>query len=126
MWIDIEKLPVNLRLGFYAEERQHLQTAFVTLRIHIADCRPDLSKYTGSSRDDLSRTVDYAAVIRTVDQCLDAQEFCLVEAVVERIGIAVMETQPLCQRLDVKVVKTVLPRNCARGAEVSVSRSFVR
>ena len=120
MWIDICKLPVNLKLGFYAEERQHLQTAYVTLRIHVSD------DSGAGTRDELAGTVDYGAVIQSVDTCLADREFKLVEAVVERIGNVIMDSQPLCEQVDVKVVKTVLPRNCARGAEVSVSKAFGR
>jgi FolB domain-containing protein len=120
MRINIEKLPVNVCLGFYPEERRHKQTAFVSIAIHIDD-------HTGAgASDQLAQTVDYAQVIQAVDRTLEGREFKLVEAVVERIGVTVMEEQPLVDQLDVKVVKTVLPRNCARGAEVSVSKSFKR
>lgn len=120
MRIDINKLPVNVFLGYFPQERERPQTALVSLTIHIGD-------HTGvGASDQLKHTVDYGQVIHAVDRCLEGRSFNLIEAVVERIGITILEEQPLVEKVEVRVVKTVLPRNCARGAEVSVTKLFTR
>ncbi len=70
--------------------------------------------------DDLARTVDYAAVFRTVQEVVEGEPVALIETVAERIAGAVLAGYPLVRRLRVTVHK---PRAPIPGtfADVSVT-----
>ena len=108
--IFVDGLEVSARVGITDEERAFPQL----LRLNIQIFLP-LS--TAARTDDLSKTIDYAAVCENVRAALSSKTFALVEAVAEAAARVALES-PLAQAVSVRVEKRVLVGTCCVGAEV--------
>lgn len=122
MIIHLEALPVTVRLGYYAPEREIPQDVIADIKVYLQD------NLSVGKKDDIRLTVDYGRIIRVIDRALEdrSQEIKLVETVVEKIGSAIMAEFVLVDKVEVKVLKQVLPQQLARGAKISVSKTFSR
>jgi len=107
--IQIRQLKLNAVIGVYPREREAPQPVIMDIILHT-----DLQE-AGRS-DQLSKTIDYAALVAGVRKAVAKSRFQLLEALAEHIaGLCLRE--PRIAAVDVTVAKPgALP-----GAEVSVT-----
>lgn len=74
--------------GVYAEETRLGQAFHVDLEMYL-DLGP------AGQNDDLTRTVDYGRVYATVKAIAEGPPYKLIEAVAERIAVAVLKDHPV-------------------------------
>lgn len=80
----IEALDVDTVIGVYDWERRITQTLSLDLRL-ATDIRP------AAESDDLSRTLDYAAISRRIGAFAKENDFALVETFAERLAAVLRE-----------------------------------
>lgn len=116
--IRIEKIHTFGYHGVFTEEKENGQNFYVSLTLFL-----DL-RAAGTS-DDLSRTVNYAAVVARVVEIVSAKPgFNLIEALAEKIAGTLLAEFPLLQALDVEIHKPEAPIPMPFGdVIVSISRS---
>jgi dihydroneopterin aldolase len=120
MKISLNSLPVFIKLGYFENERLLGQDVNIDLDLYLYDrLAPGIS-------DDLTKTVDYGDVVKTIDDAVRGREIRLIETVVELVGVAILEEYSLIEKAFVSVTKAVIPQNVVRGAKVSVSKEFSR
>ncbi len=101
------------RHGCLPEEREKGQTFLVDAVLWL-DLAP------AGTADDLEKTVDYAAVFRTVQDVVEGPPALLIEAVAEKTARAVLEGYPLVRRVRITVHKPQAPIP-GKFADVSVT-----
>jgi dihydroneopterin aldolase len=100
-------LPEEVRLG---------QSFKVTLDL-LLDTRP------AAASDDLAKTVDYAAVIRSVEAILRGPSARLIETLAERVAERVLREFPLVQGVVVELAKPFAPLAADfEGVAVTITR----
>jgi FolB domain-containing protein len=110
--IHITDLEVFFRVGVPQEERAKPQRLLISIHMDR-----DL-KIAGAS-DDLSKTIDYAAVVQRILGLGEGREWKLIEALAEEIaGIVLKEFA--AARVTVEVKKFIIPQ--AESVSVSVTR----
>jgi dihydroneopterin aldolase len=110
----IDGMEVACRLGTTEEERAFPQVVSVSVKIYLPLKR-------AAESEDLSLSVDYAAVADDIRRSLAAGPFVLVEAVAEMVAHCVLK-QPLVEAVTVRVEKRILAGIRAVGAEVHRER----
>ncbi len=100
--IHIADLGLRACLGVTEAERATPQRLTASLILWPAAGFRDL-------RDDLSNTIDYAAVCETVKAAVAAPPRRLLETVAEDIAAEVLRAYPACRAVDVELRKYVLP-----------------
>jgi dihydroneopterin aldolase len=99
--IRLKEITVFPRLGVGELEKEWVQKVTLDVELHL-----DLG--AAGRSDDLRRTVDYQRVYELVRKVSEEREYHLIEALAERIGIAVREQFPV-RRVVVRVRKLSLP-----------------
>lgn len=82
--IEVRGLKVKGRIGVTADERAHLQPLIVSMAARM-DTR------AASATDDITATLDYEDLVRTVSKIVSTEEYQLVESLAERIARHVLE-----------------------------------
>jgi len=100
--------------GAFDEERRLGQRFTVRLRLGL-----DLAG--AGHMDDLTQTVNYAAVAEVVKEVVEGPPFRLIEALGETIAAAVLGQFPLLAQVEVRVEKPAAPISAAPTAQVAVS-----
>jgi len=80
----IPGLPVPVRVGVTAEERQAEQEILLDLELYLDLAAP-------GRRDDLRWTVDYDEACQVADSVVRAQSFRLIESLAETVAGALLE-----------------------------------
>lgn len=88
--------------GALPEETRLGQRFTVSLELEL-DTRP------AAAGDDLAKTVDYAAVIRTVEEQLKGPPVYLIETLAQRIAARLLAQYPVVQAATVEVHKPFAP-----------------
>lgn len=109
--LSIVDLELRTRIGVTSEERTKPQRVSVTIRM-------DVDARTAAASDDVSKTIDYGAVVRDVE-ALAAKERKTMERLAEDIAAMILERHRPTS-VTVTVMKFVLPN--AKGACVSIAR----
>ena len=76
-----------------------------------------------AERDDLTASVDYAAVEKLIVTTAEESDCRLLEALARRIALAVLDFSAAVSRVEVAVTK---PAASAFGAEITYQEEFVR
>jgi dihydroneopterin aldolase len=84
----IAALPVDARVGVTAEERAVPQGLSLDVELFL-----DLTR--AGKQDELSATVDYAAVCASVLAVVEARAFHLIEAVADEVAAALLQHYPV-------------------------------
>jgi dihydroneopterin aldolase len=113
--IIISDLAVACRVGITEAERAHPQRLLITLEI---DC--DVA--AAAESDDLTRTIDYAAVCRRLLSIGDGRSWKLIETLATDIANLV-QSEFHAPRLSVEVRKFIIPE--ARYVAVRMIRPLV-
>lgn len=111
----VEGLVVHARCGVTDEERATPQPLRVDLDY----------LYEAGGRDDLSKTVDYGALVEGVAELLEKEEFKLLETWTRMIGEHVLSKFPPVRKVNVSVTKVQVPIERAVSG-VSVRAVFYR
>ena len=98
---EIADKKVSTRIGVSDEERSSPQTLAVTLRFRTFGRFSDLN-------DDLSKTVDYAAVASEMTRFMEESKYSLIETLVSHLADHLVGKFPLAY-LEVEAKKFVLP-----------------
>lgn len=118
MMIKISRYPVFIHIGCSAAERLPGQDVYISLKA-------TLSGYVeGQLEDDVTATVDYAKMMATIDATLGGKEIKLVETVLERASLALMQAFPRIETLTLKVEKPVIPGNVNKGARIECQHTY--
>jgi len=117
--IKISRYPVAMRLGIFPSEQVRNRPVLFTI---ILDVKSDAKL----AAEDLDRTIDYAAVAKTIDDLLIGKGIGLAETVADMVGATLLAQFPRVVGLSVEIHKISLPKQLTRGAEFSVKREFVR
>ncbi len=113
--LELEDLKISCVVGVHTHEREILQDLFLDVEI-------DLSFEGAAESDQLSRTVDYAAMAEVLDAWARHGKFKLIEAMAEKACELLLEKWPQIERCRVKVKKpSALP--AARHAAAIAERS---
>lgn len=96
----VKDLALQARLGVHPHEKAAPQRILVSIRLAVEDD----SAPTGVGPDDLSRVVDYAAVVKAARAVVAAGHTLLVETLAERIAEAAL-ADPRVLRAQVTVEK---------------------
>lgn len=99
-----------MRVGITPEERAFPQLLRMDIQIFLP-----LS--AAAKTDDLSKTIDYAALCENVRAALSSKTFTLVEAVAEVAAQVALES-PLAQAVSVRIEKRVLVGTSCVGAKI--------
>lgn len=110
--ICIEELEIHARVGVPAEERAVRQRLTISLRFAPMRDFRDLA-------DDLSRTVDYAAVCDATRSFVSSGSFQLIETLADALAAHLLERFAIT-RLQVEIRKFILPDT--RYVAVSIVR----
>lgn len=110
----INALEVWSRCGCTSAERAFPQ------RLEL-DVTLELPLGEAGRRDDLAKTVDYAAVVANLKKALEAGEFHLAEAVAERAAEVVLSDSAVAA-VTVQVRKRALPGIAWAGVEIRRER----
>ena len=120
MQMSIKNYPVFMKLGFRTEERYKAQNVLVSLSMELSShVDPELS-------DDLERALDYGKITGFLDDILEGQEYKLIETVVNKIGLSLIENFEPISKVDVKVEKTCLPQMVLKTGRVTIKKHFDR
>ena len=92
-----ERIEISCRVGTTAEERAFPQVVEVSFRLFLP-----LKKAGGS--DSLSDTIDYAQIIADIKETVSARQYCLVEAIAEKIASRVLKEKP-ARAVEVQISK---------------------
>ncbi len=114
--LTIDNYPVFMRLGCFDSEQLSGQRILVSLKLN----------YYCPERDRLGDTLDYGAVIASIDDCLKNTSLQLLESAVANLGDHLMIEYPQLQRAEVVIQKTVLPGDLNKGAHIKMKRVFTR
>jgi phosphoglycolate phosphatase len=98
---EISDQKVSAHIGVSEEERAKPQTLAITLRFRTFERFQDLS-------DDLSKTVDYAAVASEMSRFVNESKYSLIETLVSRLADHTIRKFPLSY-LEVELKKFILP-----------------
>ena len=109
--IEINGLAVSTRIGVHAWEQRILQPLLIDICMQVS---------LENLEDDLSRTIDYAAVSEVVTQALTEGTFHLIETVAETV-VACVRRVAGDVKVRVAVSKPAAIRN-ARDVRVCISR----
>lgn len=112
--IFIEQLTIAASIGVYDWEKQHKQPLIFDIQLGFAITQ-------ASNSDDISDSVDYAAVCQAVELYLAARHFALVERLAEQLTQHLL-TQFGVTWLRLKVCKPQAIHN-AKGVGVIIERS---
>jgi dihydroneopterin aldolase len=88
--------------GALPEEKRLGQRFTVSVDLEV-DTRP------AAATDDLKLTVDYASVIRTVEEQLKGRPVYLIETLAQQIAARLLGTFPMVQAVTVEVTKPFAP-----------------
>jgi dihydroneopterin aldolase len=90
----------------------------------VVDVELETDLRAAGESDDLTRTVNYAAVYATVKEIVTGPPHKLIEAVAERIATRILAEHPGVERLQVRVRKPAVPIAGAMlaSAEVAIER----
>ena len=113
--IFINDFEVSCRVGETPEERAFPQILYVSLNIF-------LSLKKAADTDDLSKTVDYAQVIRDIQKVLQAKTFNLIEGVAGTISSLILKNEKVIH-VQIQVSKKVFPGVKAIGVVINRDRS---
>ncbi len=112
----VRDLRVRTVIGVEEREREGTQEVLVSL-----DLDADLD--AAAARDDLARSVDYAAVAALVRDHAAAARFRLLEALAGSIATLVLDRFPLVRAATVRIEKPgAVPGARAVGAELRIAR----
>ena len=114
--VTIADLRVRALIGTRPEERLRRQQLVLEVGFEF-----DAS--AAAEGDDLTASVDYAAVERLIVTTAEESDCRLLEAFARRIGMAVLEFATAVSRVEVAVTK---PAASAFGAEITYREEFVR
>jgi phosphoglycolate phosphatase len=98
---EISDQKVSGRIGVSEEERSKPQPLAITVRFHTFGRFQDLN-------DDLSKTVDYAAVTSEISRFVSESKYSLIETLVSMLADHLIRKYPLAY-LEVELKKFVLP-----------------
>jgi FolB domain-containing protein len=98
---EISDRKVSGHVGVSEEERATAQTLAITLRFRTFGRFQDLN-------DELSQTVDYAAVAGEMSRFVGESKYCLIETLVSELADHMLKKFPLAY-LEVELKKFVLP-----------------
>ncbi len=99
--IEIRRLKVSTCIGVPDEERAVPQELLVTVKIGVATGFAEMS-------DDISRTLDYAALAADLQQLAAARSHRLIETLAADIAGRVLDS-PIARSVEVMVEKFILP-----------------
>ena len=114
--LSIVGLEIWAKVGCTPEERAFPQKLEIDVDLFLPLAR-------AGTRDDLSATVDYAALAAALKEVLETGEFRLAEAVAERAAALVLKRFPV-RRVETRVRKRALPG--ISHAEVGLTRTKSR
>ena len=121
MKIKIKNYPVFVGLGISEQERREKQEVLVTVEVNL---QGNFQLLQSDSK--VEETVDYVKILKTIDTVICSKSWTLVEAVVIELASKMIDQFSLVSSGIVKVVKPKLPGGIAKGAKISVSRTFER
>ena len=113
--ISISSLHVETIIGTLPEERLKKQTVIISVTF-------DFDARSAAENDDLTVSVDYSAVERSIVSAVEKSSFLLLEALTDLIGKSVLSF-PGISRAEVTVAK---PGASAYGAMISYREQFFR
>lgn len=99
--LSIKGLREAIHLGWHDAERSFPQVVTLDLTYVVSN------EKVGTA-DDLAQTVDYSAVVQTVQDTLRARDWKIVEYLVAVVGDLLLEKFPLISSVTVSLRKTVL------------------
>lgn len=99
--IEVRGLKLKGRLGVTPEERAVPQPVLISLAVR---CDTRLAAAT----EDLSATLDYAAIVDRISALIAEEEFSLIETLADRIARLLLK-DPRAQDCWVRVAKTAAP-----------------
>ncbi|MFK7872231.1 MAG: dihydroneopterin aldolase [Oligoflexales bacterium] len=114
--LEIERYPIFVRIGHYAQERLQGQEVLVSIVAEL----PTLPEHI-----ELEDTVDYSHIFALMDDLLKDQDVYLLETAVNRLGVGLCAAFSMLKHLRVTIEKPVLPDGLNRGARVSISEVFL-
>lgn len=82
--IEVRGLKVMGRIGVTADERAHTQPLVISIAAQM-DTR------AASTTDDLTATLDYEDLVRTISKIVQSEEYKLLESLADRIARSVLE-----------------------------------
>jgi 7,8-dihydroneopterin aldolase/epimerase/oxygenase len=100
-WITINDLEVRGRVGVPENERETPQRLLVSLRFQIETT-------FAAVNDQLTKTIDYAAVTGEIEKVVEISHAHLIEKLVLDIGNVLMARFPM-RRLEIELKKFILP-----------------
>jgi 7,8-dihydroneopterin aldolase/epimerase/oxygenase len=100
-WIKINDLEVRGRVGVPENERETPQRLLVSLRFQIETT-------FAAVNDQLTKTIDYAAVTTEIEKVVEISRAHLIEKLILDIGNVLMARFPM-RHLEVEVKKFILP-----------------
>ncbi len=121
--ITVIDYPVFMRLGCFESERIAGQFALVTL---VLDLGPFAHDQGAPESDDISRTLDYGAVLAAVEGIVSNQEIHLIETAVFLLGRGLIERFAMIKSATVTIEKSRIPHGLAKGARILVTEQFGR
>lgn len=110
----IKDLAVRAQVGVSAVERRCLQTILIDVDVRLAD--PTIA------RDHLSTTVNYATVVRTIEDVAATERALLIETLAERIALRIFGDSRVAE-ITLTITK---PRKLPNCTAVGVRRTFQR
>ena len=111
--ITISNLHVNAIIGTLDSERVNRQELILTIEF-------DYDASLAAANDDLSASVDYSAVEKSVVHCVETSSFLLLEALTAEIGHKILGYDAV-SRAKITIAK---PCASAFGALISYSEEF--
>ncbi|MDD9952069.1 MAG: dihydroneopterin aldolase [Zetaproteobacteria bacterium] len=118
MHIHIKGYPVFVKLGVFDTEQLYGQEIFVDLSLKLHQMESQLHE------DDAPPSLDYGAVLRAVDACLQGKSFKLIETALYMLGKDFRTRFPQILSAQYSIHKPVLPGGIDKGAHVSISAEF--
>jgi dihydroneopterin aldolase len=109
--ISLCDLRIRCIVGVYPHERQLEQDVYL-------DVRMDLDFAAAAQSEDVSRSVDYAAVAAQLQELIVAEKFYLIETMAERCASFLLGAWPELSRVAIAVKK---PAAVPQAANVMVS-----
>ncbi len=117
--IEIRDYPVFMKIGWTKAERLAPQEVLVSLTAQLnTSCEEHIE-------DHLDLTLDYAVMMKHIDEILETKEFKLIETIVSRLGHSFLRDFELIKSLEVAVEKKI-PFGLAKGATIKISHEFQR
>lgn len=113
----IDQYPVFVRVGCFAEEQLSGQEVLVSICANMGAL---------SGTGVLENTVNYAEVLKYMDQEIQDRSEALIESLVLQLGTGLLKKFTKFESVKVKIEKPRIPGGITKGSFIAIEENFKR